>query len=95
MRLWMSAVGVHFGHSAMLPMLAMPENAMRFLADGDAVADGLAVVLHQIEIVVVGIDHDGAGHFLAVIIDDGAAERLGDRNLGVARLGQLGLVRAA
>jgi hypothetical protein len=27
MRLWMSAVGVHFGHSCMLPTRAIPENA--------------------------------------------------------------------
>ena len=66
-----------------------------FFADGDAVADRLAAVLHQIEVVIVGIDHDGAGAFLAVIVDDGAAERLGDRDLGVAGLCQLVLVVAA
>ena len=64
----------------------------RFLADGDAVADRLAVIEHVIEIVIVGIDHDRAGRFLAVIVDDGAAERLGDRNVGVANLGQQFLV---
>ena len=63
-----------------------------FFADGDAVADRLAAVLHVIEIMVVGIDHDGAGGFLAVIVDDGAAERLGHGNLGVAGLGQQFLV---
>ena len=63
-----------------------------FLADGDAVADRLAVIEHVIEIVVVGIDHDRAGRFLAVILDDGAAERLGDRHVGVANLRQQFLV---
>jgi hypothetical protein len=63
-----------------------------FLADGDAVADRLAVLLDEIEIVIVGIDHDGAGGFLAVIVDDGAAERLGHGNLFIGCLGQHFLV---
>src|ERR1700676_1405602 len=63
-----------------------------FFADGNAVADRLAVVEHVIKIVIVGIDQDRAGRFLAVIIDNGAAERLGDGNVGVANLGQQFLV---
>jgi hypothetical protein len=63
-----------------------------FLADGDAIADRLAAILNQIEIVVIGIDDDGAGQLLAVIVDNGAAERLCRRHDGVARLGELGLV---
>ena len=63
-----------------------------FLADGDAVADRLAVIEHVIEIVVVGIDQDRARRFLAVIFDDGAAERLGDGNVGVADFRQQFLV---
>ena len=63
-----------------------------FLADGDAVADRLAVVQHVIEIVVVGIDHDRTGQLLAVIFHDRAAEGLGHRNIGVADLGQQFLV---
>src|SRR6185369_10923347 len=35
---------------------------------------------------------DSAGQFLAVIVDDGAAERLCRRYRGVARLGELSLV---
>src|SRR5258705_117271 len=46
----------------------------------------------EIEVMIVGIDDDGAGQFLAVIVDDGAAERLCRRHGGVARLGELGLV---
>src|SRR5262249_24162461 len=45
-----------------------------------------------IEIVVVGIDHDRAGRFPAVIVDNGAAERLGDRRVGVTNLRQQLLV---
>src|SRR2546422_9514682 len=41
---------------------------------------------------IVGIDDDGAGQFLAVIVDDGAAERRCRRRGGIARLGELGLV---
>jgi len=41
---------------------------------------------------IIGIDDDGAGQFLAVIVDDGTAERFRRRNGGVARLGELGLV---
>ena len=81
--------GRPFGHAADLGD-AGPGHG--FLADGDAVADRLAVIEHVIEIVIVGIDHDRAGRFLAVIFDDGAAERLGDRHVGVADLGQQFLV---
>jgi hypothetical protein len=63
-----------------------------FLADGDAITDRLAAVLHQIEVVAIGIDDDGAGQFLAVIVDNGAAERLRRLHRGIARLGELGLV---
>ena len=63
-----------------------------FLADGDAITDRLAAILDQIKVVIIGVDDDGAGQFLAVIVDDGAAERLGRRYDGVARLGELGLV---
>ena len=39
------------------------------LADADAVTQGLAVRLHQEQELVRGIDDDGAGAFLAVIVD--------------------------
>ena len=78
-----------FGHVADLGNAGEREG---FLADGDAVADRLAAVLDQIEVVIVGIDDDGAGQFLAVIVDNGAAERLRRRTAAVARLGEPGLV---
>jgi len=62
------------------------------LADGDAVADRLAFRQHVIEIARVGIDHDRAGRFLAVIGDDVPAIGLGDGRLGVGRVGQQFLV---
>jgi hypothetical protein len=74
----------------LLPTLAMPGH--RFFADRDAVADRLATGLHVVEVVIVGIDHDRAGGFLALIVDDGAAKRLGYRDLGVAGPGQQFLV---
>jgi hypothetical protein len=77
----------------LLPTLAMPDQAMASSPTGDAVADRLAAGLHVIEVVVVGIDHDGAGGFLAVIVDDGAAERFGYRDLGVAVLASNSLSR--
>ena len=64
----------------------------RFLADGDAVADRLATIQHVIEIVMVGIDHDRSRRFLAVIVDDGAAEGFRNRRLDVGNLGQEFLV---
>jgi len=39
-------------------------------ADADAIAQRLAVALHEIEEFVRRIDHDGAGAFLAVILDN-------------------------
>ncbi len=47
---------------------AAPAHA--FFADGDAVAIGLALVLHEIEEFAVGIDDDRARRFLAGIVDD-------------------------
>ena len=64
----------------------------RLFADGDAVADRLAVLQHVVEVVIVGIDHDRARRFLAVVVDDGSAERLGHGDLGVADLRQQFLV---
>ncbi len=77
--------GRPFGHAADLGD-AGPSHG--FLADRDAVADRLAAIEHEIEIVIVGIDHDRAGRFLAVEVDDGAAERLRHRLVLVANLGQ-------
>src|SRR5581483_6754329 len=42
----------------------------RLFADGHAVADRLAAGQHVIEVARIGIDHDRAGRFLAVIVDD-------------------------
>ena len=70
--------GRPFGHAANLGD-AGPGHG--FFADGDAVADRLAAIQHVVEIMVVGIDHDRARRFLAVVVDDGAAERLGDGEL--------------
>ena len=81
--------GRPFGHAADLGD-AGPGH--RFLADGDAVANGLAAIHHVIKIVIVGIDHDAAGQFLAVVIDDSATERLANRDLLIGRLGKQFLV---
>lgn len=64
----------------------------RFFADGDAVADRLAVIEHVIEVVIIGIDHDRSRCFLAMIVDNSAAERLSDRAVDVTGLGQQFLV---
>src|SRR5258707_5366608 len=80
---WMP--GRPLGHAADLGD-ARPRH--RILADGDAIADRLAVIEHVIEIVIVGIDDDRAGRLLAVVVDDGAAVRLGQPSAGVTHLSQ-------
>src|SRR5258706_2917240 len=55
--------------------------ALRLLSHRNAVADGLAVRLDQVEIAVVGVDDDRSGRFAAVIVDDMALERLGNFGL--------------
>jgi len=63
-----------------------------FLADGDAVADRLAIGQHVEKIARIGIDHDRSGRFLAVILDEVAPKRLGDRRLFIGRRRQQLLV---
>ena len=46
-----------------------PDQVKPGLADADAVAQRLAVALYQEQELVGRIDHDGAGAFLAVIVD--------------------------
>ena len=58
----------------------------RLFADGDAVADGFAVRQHVIEKLVVGIDDDGAGGFLAVIVDDVPLVGVGNDRLIVRQI---------
>src|SRR5713101_7389567 len=60
----------------------------RFLADRDAVPNSLALRQDIIEIPIVGIDDDGAGHLLAVVVKDVPLICLGDRRLGVGCIGQ-------
>ena len=81
--------GWPLGHAADLGD-AGPRHGL--FADGDAVTDRLAAIQHVVKIVVVGIDHDRARRFLAMVIDDGAAERRRDRGLDVTDLGQQFLV---
>jgi len=63
-----------------------------FFADGHAVTDRLATIEHVIEIPRVRIDDDGAGHFLAVIIDDMPLIRLRNCRLFIGRRGEKLLV---
>ncbi len=61
-------------------------------ADGDAIADRLAAIHHVVEVVIVGIDHDRTGGFLALVFDDGAAESIRRLHILVANLRQQFLV---
>jgi len=66
--------------------------SLRLFADGHAVAEGFAVGHHVVEELVVGIDHDRARCFLAVILDDVTLVGHRDRRLGVRRVRQQLLV---
>jgi hypothetical protein len=84
----MFSVGTHDGHSCHAPDPCDAGEHQRFLADGDAVADRLALGQHVVEIARVRIDHDGAGRFLAVEVDDVAQIRLGNGRLLIGHVGQ-------
>ena len=55
------------------------------LADADAVADGVAALLHEIELSLLQMDDDGAGRLAGLVDDDLAAELRLDLLIGHRR----------